>query len=494
MRFVERQKALLQLPKRNYRSSLFSAAIETQAGESLEIKFAPGITVLCGGNGAGKSTTLETLWTSLVDSEEYDGFRPAAWATKWISIISISGQHEGEDWDTSLNLETGDVSGDCPAPVVFLDAAAETGLLLSTFLNQDGRQLNEELLEGIDPDPFSDDQLQLLSYVLRRRYEKLETFEVTSFSEDDSAMPFFQATSMGMTYPLTGMGRGELCAAFLIWKLSRIEPGSIVFLEEPESHLATWSQKALAEVVTTLIVKRDLTVVASSHSPGFFGHFDTRHIALLSASPRPEVRSGMDIIELGRHLGLQPSRAAMILVEDTVAAEFCRAVLAAVDRPLVAMVSFKFTKSGESGVRRTVGDTAGAPGDDFVIVGVLDGDQKEKDSVATRFAYEYLPGSESPEVILRHATDEWRTGAYLEWDVPLPGGADRLKLLLERFDGEDPHDWLHLLGVEYGGLSKVVEALTMLLLLSDALAAEATEFSIALRERLQQPAPASSLF
>lgn len=483
VRFAERQKALIQLRKRNYKSTLTSALIETVEHGSMQIEFAPGLTVLCGGNGAGKSTTLGALWKCLVDPEVYTEYRPAAGAAKWISTLSITGTYNGEKWDAAFDLQKDYPVGECPSPVVFIDAAAETGLLLARFLAEDGREQYADLIEGLDADLFSQDQLQLLSYILRRRYERMEIFEVTSFSEEDVATPFFRATSMGMEYVLTAMGRGELCAAYLIWKLSRADRGSIVFLEEPESHLATWSQKALAEAVTAIIVDRGLTVVASSHSPGFFGHLATEHIVLLAASPRPEVRSRLNVVELGRHLGLQPSRAIMVVLEDAVAAEFCRSVLAATDRSLVPLVTFKFSTTGESGVRRIVGDMQSLPEDDFAVAGVLDGDQKDKDGAIDRATYAYLVGDSAPEALLREFTDQWRAGLRPEWEVTLDGGDMRLKLALERLDGEDHHDWLHMLGVEYSGRAKVIDALTSLLLTDSEMMNQAIRFAEGLRRR-----------
>lgn len=482
VRHVERQKALSQLPRRKYRTVLSEARFQTSMHGTLELLFAPGITVLCGGNGAGKSTTLGALWQCLADLESYTDFRPAIGAPKWLSSLTVTGSYNDADWETSLEFGTGISIGSCPAPAVFVDAAAETAQLLSIFGDDTQRQ---ELIEGIDANPFDQDQLALLSYVLRRQYESLDVYEVTSFSKDDIATPFFELSSMGNTYSLPGMGRGELCAAYLIWKLSRVDAGSIIFLEEPESHLATWSQKALAEAVTMLIVKRDLTVIASSHSPGFFSHLGSANTVLLSASPVPEMRTNLGSAQLALHLGLGPSKSVLLALEDSVAGEFSRSLILASDLTLSSHISYRYSGSGESGVRRSVSDLSAVDGDRFSVIGVLDGDQRAKDSPEEQQKHLYLVGDASPEVLMRSRTGEWRTGRWNEWTVPLEGGASRLKLALERLDGEDHHDWLHYLALEYGSRTKVIDALTSLVLMDPELATQAAAFCADIRARAQ---------
>jgi len=105
--------------------------------------------------------------------------------------------------------------------VIYLDPSAQTSKIIAQ-VEADENPL--DLIEGIDAANFDNRQLELLSYVLRRNYSQVRVHEITAFSEDDEPMPFFEVTSLGKTYSLVGMGRGELSAAYLLWH------GSVMFV------------------------------------------------------------------------------------------------------------------------------------------------------------------------------------------------------------------------------------------------------------------------
>jgi predicted ATPase len=479
VRFVERQNALRKLTLRDYTSTMVNATIDTTSFGRKSLKFAKGLTVLTGGNGAGKSTTLGALWKCLNGASGEDAARNALNVPSWLREVSIDGRYQSKNWKATYKVSPEGFTGDCPAPVDFIDAARETGDLLSLYRSDNAL---DDLLEGLDPGKFDGQMLELLSYVLRRHYSEVLVFEVTSFSEDDDPIPFFQVTSMGHTYDLLRMGRGELCATYLLWRLNSAEPGTVIFLEEPESHLANWSQRALADVLTRLIVDKDLTVIASSHSPGFFSHLPAESTVLLASSPAPEVRCDLPSQELARYLGLQVAPSVLLVVEDFNAALFCRALLRRVDQSLLPMVAIKYAGSGESGVRTLVRELRGAASmRDFPILGVLDGDQRPAGG-GQGSGFGYLSGSVAPESQIRDVLFQWRAGAHADWVVSLDGGSMRLKMTLERLDGHDHHDWLHELGVEYGGRDKVVDAVTEVVLQDDASVRQASALAQWIRE------------
>jgi len=107
-------------------------------------------------------------------------------------------------------------------------------------------------------------------------------YEITAFSEDEAPLPYFEVVSMGKRYSLLQMGRGELAATYLLWKLDSAAPGSVVLVEEPESHLAAFSQDLLVDAMVSAVVDRDLCLIISSHSPGFFQRLPSRNVILVS--------------------------------------------------------------------------------------------------------------------------------------------------------------------------------------------------------------------
>lgn len=445
------------MSKRIYTTSLSNARLTTVGGAVETLSFAKGLTVLSGGNGAGKSTVLGALWrcVSGLDPEPGDyvpGMPP------WLQEIEVIGECQKTSWNAHLNSAEESRSTEYSGNIFYVDPAAETLEILRKF-KIDGQP--GDLIEGLDPSPFSHKQLEVLSFILRREYSEFSVYEITDFSEDDTPIPYFLASSMGKRYYLDQMGRGELAAAYLLWRLASVPQGSIVLIEEPESHLAMFSQDYLVDAIVAAVVDQDLCIVVSSHSPGFFQRLPPGHVALISSLPVPRISSGLTSREVTRHLGVQDSAIkAILLVEDRAAAEFLRALLEVSDGDALRQVEIKVVSSGESGIRRIVPEIQS----DSAIVrvlGLLDGDQRTS---TTESGIGFLIGNQAPEVVLQGATFKWRSGEYCDWHPTLDGGTSSFKMILERFDGRDPHDWLHGLVSELGGLTSVMRMLVNLLL------------------------------
>lgn len=458
MRLAERAARLQKLSRRTYSTVLQHAQIDVTLGDGrhtvLQLDFSPGITVISGGNGAGKSTLLGATWRCLSGSEPEAGSAIPG-IPKWLHGIHIRGRHGGQQWAASFDTMTGTKNSSFSKEVVFIDPAAETEEILRQFRLD---PQHADLLEGVDPSAFGRDQLETLSYVLRREYSEFLVYEVTAFSTDDSAVPYFEAASMGKRYSLLEMGRGELAAAYLLWRLREQQAGTVVLLEEPESHLAAFSQDNLVDAIVALVVERDLCLVVSSHSPGFFQKLPPDHVVMVSSLPNPMIRAKMSASEIGSHLGVEPHTAAVVLVEDQVAAELLHAILSATDRETLRHLDIRAVRTGESGVQRIVNEIAAGSRDSVRILGLLDGDQRGTEEGAPPGPIGFLIGSSAPETLLRELLTEWWYGQHVGWRPPLPGGEDALRMALERLDGRDLHDWIHELAQEFGSLRAVVRA------------------------------------
>lgn len=478
LRYAERQKAFHKLGLRNYPTRLLSARL-TSSDRAHEIDFAPGITVFSGGNGAGKSTTLGAVWRCL-SGLNYDSIRATSTnPPHWLSAIEIRGVHEGTNWAATYSPENATFDGECPANVQYIDASAETGYILSLIQDDDNPR---DLIEGIDPTSLNQNYVDLLSYVLKREYDAVKVYEITAFSEEDDPTPFFEVTSMGVTYTSTSMGRGELSAAYLIWRLSNLENGSIALIEEPESHLASFSQKALAEVVAHLTVAHGLTLIISSHSPGFLRPIPSKHVVLLNSSPVPTFRDGLTSHEISTRLGLTASRDGLLITEDKVASYLLREVLAAAAPEILSKVSIRYADSGESGVTRAIDDIRCATGPDgFTVLGVLDGDQKPAE--ASDGTYGYLMGDVAPDLLMKQMSVRWRSGEFEDWE-PRFTEKTQLQMALESLDGEDHHDWVTELAKQFDGYGPVIKALTQLCLRDAQLASESDALIDWIRSKL----------
>lgn len=449
-------RTLARLGQRDYTTKITSIDIITSDHRDQEIKLGPGLTVLCGGNGAGKSTTLGALWRCLTSSLEGPTSLPPV--PPWMSLFQVEGTYKAQEWVAAYEPPTGALSGSCPAPVIYLDAAASTEILIARFRGDDNP---DDLIEGIDPSVLHADLTEMLSLMLRRQYDAISVYEVTSFSEDDIAIPFFTVSSVGRQYGLVNMGKGELCAFYIIWQLSQLEPGSIVLIEEPESHLATYSQGRILDMLVHFAVERDLTIVASSHSPGLFQSLPNDHTVLVSNSPLPNYRVGISTAELAEHLGLDtPFRVLLVVVEDRAAASFLRSLIWSIDRIFLRRIAITYAQSGESGVRRVTSEVqyVGYPSASTVI-GILDGDLRTPAGGGSVRSLNFLPGDAAPEIVLRKQFDKWRRAEPPRiWEPSLVGGSATLQMELERVDGSDHHDWLYEIASRYGGIDVFMAA------------------------------------
>lgn len=462
-------KTLAKLSNRIYTTTLTSVNVITTDNREHSIRFGPGLAVLCGGNGAGKSTTLGALYRCLTADKAHDSLPSVP---PWMASIEVSGIHQGMSWSATYDVSSFRFSGSCPAPVYYLDAAASTEDLISKFRGDDNPA---DLIEGIDPASLSSELVELLSLTLRRQYSEISVYEITSYSEDDAPIPYFAVEFMNRSYKLLNMGRGELSAIYLIWQLSLYEPGSIVLIEEPEAHLATYSQKKLLDVLVYFAAERDLTIIASSHSPGVFGSLPDEHTVLVSISPTPGFKSAISTAELAEYLGLdRQARVALMVVEDQAAAIFLKSIITHLDHELLRNTSIAYARNGASAVRRVVAELEYAMRPPIcAVVGILDGDERIAADPESSRVIGFLPGDEAPEVVMRKVVNDWRIKSTKDWIPPLAGGVSALEMELERVDGLDHHDWLTDLGRRYGELDTFMMAIVGLVLEESDLREEA---------------------
>lgn len=483
LRLAERQKNLRKLSSRNYTTRLNRAELTTNNNGTKHLDFSPGLSVIAGGNGAGKSTLLGAIWRCLsAAASQYGAYVPGT--PPWLREICVSGVQTDTEFTAHLDVASGVANSTFNQTVFYIDPAAETEDILKKF-RADAQP--SDLLEGIDPASFSTDQLGMLSYVLRRDYSRFLVYEVTAFSEEDTPVPYFELTSMAKEYSLQQMGRGELSAAYLIWRLEDLPAGSIALIEEPESHLATFSQDLLIDAIIAAVVERDLCIVVSSHSPGFFQKLPAKHISLVSSLPEPSVRGGLSISQLTSHLGIRPNIAALVLVEDKVASEFLYALLSEIDRYALSHIDIRTAANGESGVMRIISELDEGTLNQIAILGVLDGDQRPHTIDKPSGRIGYLIGDVPPEVLVRDVLTRWRSGEFSDWIPGLPGGADALKLSLERLDGLDLHDWIMELAKEFGGLRGVMRVGVDLLMRIDRFREDASGLLSWIREHGRLP-------
>ncbi|WP_170981663.1 AAA family ATPase [Nocardioides dongxiaopingii] len=374
--------------------------------------------------------------------------------------------------------EATDVGAAAPK-VFYIDPSADTERLLERISTDDAP---DDLIEGLDPYPLAERELELLSFLLNRRYASVSVYEVTAYSDQDEPDPYILANCMGVSYPLNRMGRGEFSAIYLVWRLSRMPAGSVVLLEEPESHLAYASQEPLIDVIIKYAIDGDLAIVMSTHSPAMIDRVPEGSVHLISALPTPTVHATKSRAEVSKHLGLKRVRTISLITEDPTAAHMLRALIDARAPDVSPRCVILHSINGESGVRRVAEELAKSPELRFhPLLAVLDGDQR--DGAAHHEAI--LPGTTSPEILIEEMLRRWWMGDLQDWSPRLMGGVDRVKRQLDYADGRDHHDWLQVMSEPFGGNAPFIAAIVDLLLLDAELSRQLDEMLSRIRSHLQ---------
>jgi predicted ATPase len=477
LRNAERSKWLGALARRQYSTRLDSASLTPNSGPTLELSFSPGLSILAGGNGAGKTATLGAIARCLGASSDFTPREP-----EWLRRIGVRGATRGAEWDLALDFSS-EVSGSretgASAPNVFyIDPSADTERLLKRISTDDAP---DDLLEGLDPYPLGDRELELLSFLLNRRYTSVSVYEVTAYSDLDEPDPYIMADCMGISYPLTRMGRGEFSAIYLVWRLSRMPAGSVVLLEEPESHLAYASQEPLIDVIIKYAIDGDLAIIMSTHSPAMIDRVPEGTVHLISALPTPIVHATKNRAEISRHLGLKRVRSISLVTEDVTAAHMLRALIDLRAPDVAPKCVILHAVNGESGVRRVATEVAESPELRFhPLLAVLDGDQR----VGAARHEATLPGAASPEELIQSMLRRWWMGDLQDWSPRLLGGADRIRQQLDHADGRDHHDWLQVMAEPFGGNAPFLTAVVELILLDVELTRQVDEMLAIIRKQL----------
>jgi predicted ATPase len=457
------------LYKRHFPTGVQHLSYEDIAGIGKgEIRFSGGITAICGGNGVGKTTLLEAVLKSLDLSQ--GRVLGSARARFDNATLTVEGQRDGTPITRSLIFSNDGADPSALVQVTFLDPAAE-GMRVGKLL--DGIANFDELLQALAPRELDKDELEHLSYLVGKRYDKCLIYEVDEFGEE-STFPYFLVEDACGAYGSEGMGFGEMSLHLINWYLERVPSRSVILIEEPETHLAPRSQDALMNTIARASVTRDLWVILSTHAPSIVRRIPREHIRLL-------VRSGTQTLvvqepsrlQLNTVLGIKARFQGIVLVEDKAAREFTRALLDRV-APDISR-TFQIVDMGSNSEVLSALNSFPRKVTWLSIVGLLDGDQRGVNST-TEWPCGFLPGDSGPEALLRSAADSERLSELLARDIT------EVHVVLAELAGCDDHDWLEefprLMGVSY---ESAVVALTSCWLESGLAAGQAEEIEAFVR-------------
>jgi hypothetical protein len=293
----------------------------------------------------------------------------------------------------------------------------------------------EELLEGYSPRDATEEELALLSYVVGKNYESCQTFEIDSYS-DEAVFPYFFVSSGDISYGSETMGFGEMSLHLMLWQLNRIQPNSILLIEEPETYISPRSQNRLMDVVAKVALQKGLWVIITTHSPNIVSQIPNEHIKLLfREGSRLGLLNNPGQSQLESVLGIIPTYKGILLVEDESASFLSKAWLQHFAPDVLS--HYEIVIAGSEGEIINALQHFPKVGPWLTIIGLFDGDSRVRVTNAYNWRYAFLPGELAPEQLMRAAV----RGNSSELASRLGRSATDISLLLGELEGDDHHDW-----------------------------------------------------
>jgi hypothetical protein len=411
------------------------------------IRLEPFLTVICGGNGAGKSSLLSVVHAALTpDDPLLEPFRLARLRGSRLEVhlqvgsgsFAIARSFD----DDGVRIDVG--GGELPEgfSVVSIDLAREAREIVQ-WARSSGR---DEQLEGAPMRELTGHELKALSNAVRKSYGIGRVYEVelsaepADFSSAVRVFPYFEVSEDRPEAPIYGagdMGQGEVVMHLLSWHLRRLPRGSLALIEEPDAHLPDVSQDAVLNALSLSGEKRATSFVISTHSA-----------RIVTSVPAPAVRvvfrqgDGIRIredprLEAARHsLDIDVQQRVLIVCEDATAAHIVETLLRASGSPLVSIAEVR-TGESKSHMEAFLSNMP-LTGPWFSAVGVFDGNERADPPAPMRWPYVFLPETAAPEVWLRRLANAnpGQVASLLQIDEEM------LEILLSATRGLEPHEWL----------------------------------------------------
>jgi len=375
-----------------------------------DISFPTMITALCGENGVGKTTLLKNIFATLAPRKADSlGIRlkPQNVAEAPIAVCEITAKVKGDNQRISMETFSdpkrvtsflGDESDD---PLVsYVDAAANAQRIIHLI----GRDADfPSLLDGAPELIDSDLIKELRREITGRNYSSIVTCEVEDYN-DLPVFPYFRVSVGGTNYGSEEMGLGELCANYLIWILYRCKEGSLILLEEPESHLPPRAQERLMAHIAEISVSKKFNIIVSTHSQHTLANIPNSHIAFLGRLDDKFIISRPPALSvLYESLKIATSPLSLLILEDHSAFAMLNGMIEKIDPSIFDRVDFTW-KNGYSYIDEILFKVPRHQHGRITLLGIYDGDQiREPRPDNLNWPYLFLPGDKDPIAYLVEA-------------------------------------------------------------------------------------------
>lgn len=336
-----------------------------------DINFRNGMYLLCGLNGAGKSTIMSFIKDIVgIPLNKRDEFRIKDTIVK--AEVGIY-----KDKKTSIktfeNVEGKRINDGIGENIgIYIDYRMAEDTL--NFFNQENL---EEYLEQFEELNLEEKERDDLTYLVGKNYDSINIISV----EDENCYPFFKVSSNGVEYDSRTMGIGEHFIFFIYWKLKELSNIKIILIEEPETFISITSQENLISFLSNISSEKKINIIMTSHSPHIAYRLNKENICIISNFLKdtfvcyPETKD-----QALSDLGLRLNKKGTIYFEDDVGIAFFKKLLKNSVHNKILRDYYLENAKGEALVTQILCNEL-PKGLNYKVLGIYDKDMESKESI-----------------------------------------------------------------------------------------------------------------
>lgn len=399
-----------------------------------------GVVCIIGKNGIGKSNFIRTIYNAFQTEESNRELFKIPILSDGTITFQVQNHNEIKNYTTNVGLSIKENEGLITS---FIFDPCNT---IPTLQNLISSQSNfEELLEGFGVKEMTEDDIEVIQYLTKSIYKKVDLIIIEEELSGFSSLPFFKVIKDNVDYDVRTMGLGELSLFYFYWLIEHIrqhEGDKILLIEEPESFLPPSSQEKLADILAKFISETGVSCLISSHSEHILKRVPRENILIFRKEQNKiKCKQASDKHEFLNILGLTAPKIGLLLFEDSAAKLFFKALIKHSKEHVVD--SFYFHISGSEG--DIVNDLKRIPSEieSFRILGIFDGDcRNDQLGLGEKSIYTFLPSENSPEKLL---IDFIRGVSQNDLSLLFNRTEEEIAHAIEDTYGSDQHDYFEIL-------------------------------------------------
>lgn len=221
---------------------------------------------------------------------------------------------------------------------------------------------------------LSDEEVKIISRILGKEYSKIEILDHKFFKNWGFSVRF---TSNTLNYSEAFAGSGETAVIVLINKLYNCPDNSLVLLDEPETSLHYGAQKRLIEYLLSVVKKKKIQCVISTHSTALIENMPSNAIKVFSANNdgKFHVENEREPLEAFYELEIEKSgEKKQVIVEDDLVKTILEFILKQMGNDIFSSFRITYLPGGASNLKQKMVSYSEV---EFKPKIIFDGDQKK---------------------------------------------------------------------------------------------------------------------